>query len=274
MARTSNAAKAPSKEVAKVADAGLPALSKDAFAGAGTDDLGSGDLRIPFIKVLNALSPEIETMEGARAGLICIGNQSLAESVDFVPYLREHCYMEWVPINDGGGLVAKYKPDDEHIRPLIARQKFGAIQMENGNELIETFYVYGFALTEDGNWYDAVVSFKSTGIKHYQNWMGLTKQIAKGHPMFGATYRLSAVKEKKDKNTWYNLTASYRGKTARDPDTLPNYYYQRLVEGKDASPDPILEAAFQRYQEWEALSKTIVGEERAREPGDEVGDTF
>ena len=56
--------------VAKKKSAALSVLN-DMFAedaGAGLSELGSEDLAIPFLKPLQKMSPELDSLEGAKAG--------------------------------------------------------------------------------------------------------------------------------------------------------------------------------------------------------------
>ena len=56
-------------QVAKKEDAPL-AISNDdllAFAGQGVEDLGTDDLAIPFINILQSNSPEISKRDGNRS---------------------------------------------------------------------------------------------------------------------------------------------------------------------------------------------------------------
>ena len=142
------------------------------YAGQGLDDLDSSDRSIPFIKVLEKNSPEIETVDGAKAGMfINTATQQLYTSIRFVPACRDHMYVEWVPVDNGGGLVASYGLQE----PISqwAKSQRGKITLKNGNDLIETFYLFGFVLPEeddeDGEPYAAVISFTSTRIKAYKS---------------------------------------------------------------------------------------------------------
>ena len=137
-------------EVAKKEQAGLPAeyAGLEEFAGQGLDDLDSSDRSVPFLKVLEKNSPEIETVDGAKAGMIIdTATLKLYETIRFVPACREHVFVEWVPIDNGGGLVASYGMGEDIAK--WAKTQRGKISLRNGNDLVETFYLFGILLPEE-----------------------------------------------------------------------------------------------------------------------------
>ena len=76
------------KDVVKKEQAGLPAefAGLEDYAGQGLDDLDNSDRSVPFIKVLEKNSPEIETVTGAKPGMfINTATQQLYDTIRFVP---------------------------------------------------------------------------------------------------------------------------------------------------------------------------------------------
>lgn len=190
------------------------------YAGQGLGDLDSGDRSVPFLKVLEKGSPEIETVDGARAGmLIDTSNGRLYESVRFVPACREHAFVEWVPVDSGGGLVASYGMDEDISR--WAKGQRGKIKLRNGNDLVETFYLFGILLPEEGD--DeaepkpVVVAFTSTRIKTYKSIVNRSDSImlmgASGRkfkaPWFCHVWRIGTQKKVDGAQSWYLYTAEF-----------------------------------------------------------------
>lgn len=213
-------------EVATKEQAQLPAefAGLEEFAGQGLDDLDSSDRSIPFIKVLEKNSPEIETVEGAKPGMfINTATQQLYQSLRFVPATRDHMFVEWVPIDNGGGLVASYGLQE----PISqwAKSQRGKISLKNGNDLVETFYLYGLVLPEDGDDtdpYPAVISFTSTRIKAYKSIVNRSDSImlrgASGRkfkaPWFCHVWRLTSEKKVDGNQSWYIYKAEFDGPSA------------------------------------------------------------
>lgn len=78
----------------------------------------------PMIKLLQALSPELDEEDGkyikkAKIGDICITDGSKTMCIDgekgirFSPILVRKNWVEWVPRNKGGGFVASYSTKEE-----------------------------------------------------------------------------------------------------------------------------------------------------------------
>jgi len=209
-------------EVAKKEQAGLPAeyARLEEFAGQGLDDLDSSDRSVPFLKVLEKNSPEIETVDGAKAGMIIdTATLKLYETIRFVPACREHTFVEWVPIDNGGGLVASYGMGEDIAK--WAKTQRGKISLRNGNDLVETFYLFGILLPEEGDDEGepkpVVVSFTSTRIKTYKSIVNRSDSImllgSGGRkfkaPWFCHVWRIGTLKKQDGNQSWFVYTAEF-----------------------------------------------------------------
>jgi hypothetical protein len=209
-------------DVVVQSQAGLPAeyAGLEAYAGQGLNDLDSSDRSVPFLKVLEKTSPEIESVPGARPGMIIdTATQKLYESIRFVPAVREHAFVEWVPIETGGGLVGSYTMDSDIAK--WAKSQRGKIKLRNGNDLVETFYLFGVLLPEVGD--DeldpkpVVLSFTSTRIKTYKSIVNRSDSImlmgAGGRkfkaPWFCHVWRIGTVKKVDGAQSWFLYTAEF-----------------------------------------------------------------
>jgi len=209
-------------EVAPKDQAGLPGeyAGFEQYAGQGLDDLDSSDRSIPFLKVLEKGSPEIETVDGAKAGMIIdTSTLKLYTTIRFVPACREHAFVEWVPIDNGGGLVASHSMG-EPISKWGQTQR-GKITLRNGNDLVETFYLFGILLPDEGDDESepkpVVISFTSTRIKTYKSIVNRSDSImllgAGGRkfkaPWFCHVWRLGTLKKVDGAQSWYLYTAEF-----------------------------------------------------------------
>jgi hypothetical protein len=195
--------------------------------GAGVDELGREDLAIPFIYVLQFNSPEIELLEGAKAGMIMNSvSQKLYDGtigVQFVPVHRQHVFTEWVPRDAGGGFVAQHDPQsDVVVRAKEDSEAFGKYKMRDGNDLVETFYVYGLLLDPDDGPQPMVMPFSSTKIKKYKGWMTIATNVKTtapdgrrvNPPMFAHRYQIAGVKDKNQYGDFWNVAISFAEATA------------------------------------------------------------
>lgn len=189
------------------------------FAGQGFEGQGREDYAIPFLGVLQGLSPQLEKIDGARPGLIfnTVTNALYPkEGVDFVPVTTQHVMVEWKKRDAGGGFVAVHQMDSAIVSKVRAEQKLGKYEY-NGNDMIETFYVYGIVRKADGTTEQAIMAFTSTKIKVYKRWMTTARTIqinvpGRGRitpPLFAHSYRLNTVKEKNAKGEFFNWNFNF-----------------------------------------------------------------
>ena len=206
------------------------------YAGAGFENQTSDDYSIPFLQILQALSPQLQENDSLRQGMIL--NTVTGEVWDgkkgiaFVPATTQHVYVEWKPRDAGGGFVGIHEVNSDLVNHAkAASAEYGKYSTPDGNELIETFYVYGIALDDDGNASEAVLAFSSTKIKKYKGWMTKAKTIQiplpDGRripaPLFAHRYRLKTVSEKNNKGPFFNWDAiAFDGENAQQARLLPD----------------------------------------------------
>lgn len=204
------------------------------YAGAGFENQTSDDYAIPFLKVLEALSLELEDNDGFKPGMII--NTVTGEvfpgkdGIVFIPATTQHVYVEWKPRDAGGGFVGVHEPQSELVRNCVANQEFGEFRTPDGNDLIETFYVYGIFIGKDDTPQEAVLSFSSARIKKYKAWMTKAKtiqiQLGDGRripaPLFSHRYRLTTVPETSPKGKFNNWNIMFDGDNAVASRLLPN----------------------------------------------------
>jgi len=209
----------------------------------GFENTSREDFKRPFLRVLQANSPQVETVEGAKAGKLIntISNQ-LFETAAFIPAITEHYYIEWVPREegqtDGGGLVGAFPVvggvvQSDMVKAALEKQggKFnrGAdgkvilAKSPDGNNLIETKYVYGLLLTEDGSVTPITVPFSSTQLPAFVDLMSKAQGETyvdgkdgkrKSKPLYAHAFKLGSVKTQKNGNTWYKMTVDFFGGSA------------------------------------------------------------
>lgn len=205
------------------------------YAGAGFENQTSDDYSIPFLQILQAISPQIQENDALRLGMIL--NTVTGEVFDgkvgvtFIPATTQHQFVEWIPRDAGGGFVAVHETTSDLVRACVAAQEFGTYTTPEGNDLIETFYVYGIMIDADGNASEAVIGFSSTKIKKYKGWMTKAKTIQiplpDGRripaPLFAHRYRLKTVSEKNKKGQFFNWDAIvFDGENAQAARLLPS----------------------------------------------------
>lgn len=195
--------------------------------GVGFTDLKATDYAVPFLVILQKLSPQCdeagkEFIPEAKPGMLF--NTATKQlypgdtGVGFIPVHASHQYTEWVPLTQGGGFVGTHAVDAAIVLKAIETaggQRFGKLVTEKGNELVECYYVYGILLAPDGP-QQVVLAFSSTQIKKFKAWMTHARTIMVtsptgrkvNPPMFAHVWRLASKPEENNKGKWsgWNIT--------------------------------------------------------------------
>lgn len=189
------------------------------MAGGGFEGTTQEDFTMPFLNLLQTTSPEVgadgpdKALDGARPGMLI--NSVTKELIDgkegvvFVPVTTQHIYVEWKPRNAGGGLVGRHEINSDLVTACKqASEAFGSYKTDEGNDLIETFYMIGYTLESE----DAtepkdvvVIPFSSTKIKSYKRAMQMLRTFKGRPPLFANRLKVSSVPEKNNKGSFWNL---------------------------------------------------------------------
>lgn len=211
---------APSAALAKTTSTAVGAVHDYGVdAGQGFEHQTRADIAIPFLNVLQPLSPEITNNEAARAGMLF--NSVTEQLTDgktglvFIPATTRHVFVEWVPREKGGGFVGIHEIESEVVKNARAASKeFGKYTTPAGNQLQETFYVYGVLLDDEGAPGEmAILAFTSTKITPYKRWNTkinmFTVKTPSGAkvrpPLFAHQVRITTTKEKNNKGEFFNV---------------------------------------------------------------------
>ena len=111
------------KQATDVAPSTLSSLLEEE-AGAGLENFNTEDMQIPFIRILQALSPQLNKQDslyikGAEQGDIfnTVSQQvyKADEGVIVVPCFFEKKFLEFALRSSGGGFIKELAPDDKDI---------------------------------------------------------------------------------------------------------------------------------------------------------------
>lgn len=232
-------AAAAAQQVAPASQGGaVAAYDYGEDANKGFASLGKESLSIPFLQILQGQSPELETVDGAKPGMLY--NSVTGKLYDnkvgvvVVPCEGNRSFVEWRIREDGGGIVDRHAPDSELVKKVQAEQKLGKYKVPGPggkqHELIETFYMYVNVVNEDGSFEPAVISFKSTGIKVFRNWRTkislIQVQLPDGRrvnpPPFAHKFRVTTHKEKNAQGEWWAPEITYAERDAESSRLAPS----------------------------------------------------
>lgn len=222
------------KEVAKKEEAGLPVdadlLAGLQAAGEKREAMGKDDMSIPFIQILQALSPqctkgEPEYIKGAEPSMLFnTVTQEMFPTLDdddnpvtglhVVSIAYKASFIEWVPRAQGGGFVAEYdvatgstavtQRNDQNLDIIQPGSPVGT----PGNQLSYTHTHFVFVVNkETGRVKPAVISATSTQVKPSKNWNALVNETelpnGAAAPRFFGVWAVKTQRRSNDHGTWY-----------------------------------------------------------------------
>jgi len=193
------------------------------FVGDFADDtklggkVGAADLSLPFLRILQGLSPQLNRanpgfIKGASTGDIALTVYDRAwpgdEGVEIIFCHYTRVFVEWRPVEAGGGILGVYAPEDKIVGTATRGEK-GALLLPNGNALVETAY-HAVLVKVDGKWVTAVMPLKSTMLKisrklnnaltTYEVEDALGKRVQA--PRWVRVFKMTTTSETRGGNTW------------------------------------------------------------------------
>lgn len=229
-------------------------MDEDSQNNTGLEGVDKDSFATPFLTVLQGLSPAMETVEGARLGLLhnTVTNELFKEAL-VVPCAFERKFLQWAPRSEGGGFrgeLSPYEVEDLRRRGEITENEKGE-QIYNGNTIKDTrvHYVLLHSPLED-TWSPAIISLSSTQIKYSKRWIS-TMQSKKAvnkttglqtvQPSFAHIYRIGTQKEENQHGAWYSVNITADSKV-EDPNLYlsARKFNQDFTAGlvKMAPPEP------------------------------------
>ena len=215
----------PSTEVAKPEEAQAPVkFDYGNFGRKGFEGTTMDDLSIPFINVAQDNSKAYKEGEipGLEPGMLwnSVTNEVITTPQVVIPVRKEANVVEWRPRHKGGGLVERYGIDyppyleaikangGSKIPPKDDEGKRIAFKSPEGNELIETHYMYVMLMSQDGKEMQGfgLMAFTSTKITTFKKWISAMMLQATEAPLFAYRCKLDTKKQTQGDYSFYNLS--------------------------------------------------------------------
>lgn len=185
------------------------------------DNAGADDLLIPFLSILQPMSPEIleadedDKPDALRPGSYhnsVTGELTMAkDGLVIQPVLFQTMVVEWIPRDSGGGIAGRYEMTDPFIREARKKNGNSMVGLKNGdNDLVETVYLYANVLNDDGTEVVgfAVLPVKSTSLQPVKGFRTAMQMVKGKPPYFAFRAKLSSEKKTNDAGTWFRLKVS------------------------------------------------------------------
>ena len=215
------------KALAKKKSADIVVMDESMFAadaGIGVNNLGSEDLAIPFIKVLQKMSDELDDLDNAKAGDIYnTVTKDIVKGKDGIRLIN--CaynlqYIEWEPRGTGTGAPhAIYGAGDEIPATERGDDNKDYVVEGNGRYLERTAQHYVLVVDEDGVTQQALLPMKSTQFKKSKQWNSAMRSLKMKDgngslftpPRFSHIWKLETVSEENKNGSWHGWQISKDG---------------------------------------------------------------
>jgi hypothetical protein len=207
----------------------------ESLAGAGGERVGSQDLAIPRLAILQALSPQLNKqdaryIDGAEAGDICDTVTGVlfdgAGGIIVVPVRYRRAHIEWISRKQGGGFVADHD-DNAAILEKCEKDADGNNTLPNGHEIkiIGEYFVFVVDETTGENT-PYVLSMGGTQLKKSRQWNTMLKRrLVTGRggnklnpPWWYNSFKLTTAPEQNEKGNWFGWVIEQGEDTLNLPD--------------------------------------------------------
>lgn len=222
-----------SKAIAKKSEMSPILFQED--AGSGTEGATAESYAIPFLTVLQKMSPQCDEdgVEGAKAGMLLdtISNTlySGKTGVLIVPCAYRRVFIRWGAKDAGGGFKGEVLPEEvarmrdkgqivEVDGQLFAPNDDGKVDPKTSDTFKDTRNHYVMIVEENGSWRTALMSLTSTQIKKSKMLMSALVSVkVEGKdglftpPTFANLVRVKSTAESNDKGSWHGYRFELEG---------------------------------------------------------------
>lgn len=203
----------------ELAELGLDINQLKQDSGAGVSGMDAGDIALPYISILQPMSPQCNAasaayIEGAQPGMLfnTVNNDlydGRNQGILVISCAYERKYVEWIDRDKGGGWVGDHDIDSDILTFTELNKDGRPVLKVNGNFIVETAYHYSLflnPLTED--WSQGVVALKSTFLRANRKWNNalVTTKIPGTDlvaPRWLYPYHMKTVSQQKGNNSWW-----------------------------------------------------------------------
>lgn len=182
----------------------------DSYSGQGYEDFSANSYQVPFLKIAQKLSPELNThnescIKGLEVGQFfnSLTKKNYGSSIKLIPLRQREVWLEYEP-NRG---------------PFRGMHEVGSIQTTGdvfdgglktlaGNDIIDALVFYCLLADEPASG-PIIFTMYGTGFRHGKTWNSLimTSKTSSGKqaPYFGSVWTLETIYNTDGKNDWYQI---------------------------------------------------------------------
>jgi hypothetical protein len=230
-------------------------------AGMGKENIGRDDLETPRLKLIQGLSPELESYNDLRPGNFF---HTASETIFDQPFRAVPVYMDrrfilWRPRDSGGGILAR-ADDGIHWSPAGGKFEVTLDKKDGGNKVVWTMaktvqesglanwgtmnpddpnsppaatlmYSFVLAFPDEPDLMPAVLTFQRSSIKMGRRFNTKLKTVRT--PLFGLIFEFSAFTDSNSRGQDFQ-NVNVRGAGLVEDESLYDTYKEMHLSFKDA----------------------------------------
>lgn len=223
MAKTTNTKAVATKKATDVANFGF---DFEVDAGGGMEHTDRESFAIPFLRVLQKISPQCDEADaayipGAKGGMLfnTVTGKLYEGEVTFLPCAYQRRFIQWAPRGSEGGYRGDWLPEEVakmrasgEITEEEGRLYLGEANEKKSDRLVDTRSHFGLVVEDDGAVSQVILALSSTQIKKSKQLMSMLSsariKTAKGMvtpPTWMNRVKISTVLESNDQGSWYGV---------------------------------------------------------------------
>jgi hypothetical protein len=216
----------------------VPAHLQQQGAARGNENVGTEDLMVPRLGIVQAISPEVEPanplyIKGAKAGDMfnSATRQLYGTRVMVVPVHFQKMYLVWKDRKQGGGFFGAF-PDQ-----MTAQDKAEAEGgKKSGIEVLDTpTHLCLLVDTERMAVDEIMIPMPRTKAKISRQWNSMIRMT--GMDRFARAYSLSTQQQKNNKGTFYNFAVAQSGYPAAVLHAAAEKMFKSIQSGRTFNMD-------------------------------------
>lgn len=177
--------------------------------GRGNENVGQDDMAMPYLNLLQALSPQVDEIDGAKAGLFInsITNELYPE-VYVINLSFKRTFAVFKKRDLGGGFEGAYdtrEAANDHIKDNL-NSAFSDYDVQ------ETHRHVCLLLDDEGNPVQPVImNLQGTKVRVSKTWNSDINVRHNGADRFASVWKVGSRKMSNNQGSWYNLTVEFAG---------------------------------------------------------------
>lgn len=223
----------PAKKTTTTDVAPLP-FDIEADAGSGMEHTDRDAFAIPFLRVLQKISPQCDEtdaayIKGAKGGMLLntVTNTLYPgdTGVIILPCAYQRRFIQWAPRGADGGYRGEWLPEDVarmraagEVVEEEGRLFLGEANEKKSDRLVDTRSHFALVVEEDGSASQVILPLASTQIKKSKQLMSMlsatrvkTKKGLVTPPTWMNRIRITTVLESNDQGSWYGVRFEQEG---------------------------------------------------------------